>query len=183
MIQKGVESTGLSRSDYYNWPATLQADLARYHPRIVVIMLGANDAQAFYENGDYLPFNTSAWWKAYSARVALVMEEATTAGARVMWVGLPPMGPGSTVPGGFPKQVNRVFAKQAASHLGVAYFSAAKVLSSKSGGFTQYLMIDGSLEQIRYPDGVHLAPAGYDLLARDLVQPMQRAWRVNLRVG
>ena len=111
------------------------------------------------------------------------MDEATAAGAHVMWVGLPPMGPGSTVPSDFPHEVNKVFAKQAAAHPGVTYFPAASVLSSKTGGFTQYLMIDGSLEQIRYSDGVHLAPAGYDLLAQDLVQPMQRAWHVNLRVG
>jgi hypothetical protein len=183
VIQKGVESTGLSRSDYYNWPAALQSDLTHYHPRIVVVMLGANDAQAFYENGSFLSFGTRAWWHAYTARVALVMNEATAGGARVMWVGLPPMGPGSTVPGGFPHHVNKVFAEQAASHPGVTYFSAASVLSSKSGGFTQYLMIHGSLAQVRYPDGVHLAPAGYDLLAQSLVQPMEHAWHVNLRVG
>jgi len=183
VIQKAVESTGLSRSDYYNWPATLEADLEKYHPGIVAVMMGANDAQAFYQHGGYISFGTRAWWHAYEHRVALVMGEATAAGAHVVWVGLPPMGPGSTVPGGFPKQVNRVFATQAKAHPGVTYFSAASVLSSKKGGFTQYLMIGGSLEQIRYPDGVHLAPAGYDLLARELVGPMQQAWHVNLRVG
>ena len=146
-------------------------------------MLGANDAQAFYENGNYLPFDTSAWWRAYTARVALVMEEATTAGAHVMWVGLPPMGPARRCLAGFPKQVNKVFATQAASHPGVTYFSAAKVLSSKSGGFTQYLMIGGSLEQIRYPDGVHLAPAGYDLLAGTWSSRWSGPGDVNLRVG
>jgi lysophospholipase L1-like esterase len=57
------------------------------------------------------------------------------------------------------------------------------VLSSRKGGFTQYLEIGGTLEQVRYSDGVHLAPAGYDLLAHDLVMPMERAWKVNLRVG
>jgi len=29
---------------------------------------------------------------------------------------------------------------------------------------------------------VHLLPAGYDLLAKALVQPMQRAWHVNLHI-
>jgi len=182
VIQKGVESTGLSRSDYYNWPESLLVDLGRYRPKIVVVMLGANDAQAFYLNGGYLSFGTAQWWHAYSERVGLVMAEATSEGAHVMWVGLPPMGPGSSVPAGFPQQVNRVFAEQARLHPGVRYFSAAKLLSTKKGAFTEYLMIDGSLEQIRYTDGVHLAPAGYDLLARALIQPMERDWHVNLRV-
>jgi len=183
VIQKGVESTGLSRADYYNWPATLEADLARYHPEIVVVMLGANDAQAFYQNGNYVPFGTTAWWRAYAARVALVMEEATTAGAHVIWVGLPPMGSGSTVPAAFPRRVNEVFAVAAAKHAGVTYFSAANLLSSRNGGFTQYLLIGGTLRQVRYADGVHLAPAGYDLLARSLIEPMEKAWHVNLRVS
>jgi lysophospholipase L1-like esterase len=65
----------------------------------------------------------------------------------------------------------------------VAYFPAAKVLSSKTGGFTEYLSVNGSWEQIRSSDGVHLLPPGYDLLAQALVQPMQLAWHVDLHVG
>ncbi|MFZ2058581.1 MAG: DUF459 domain-containing protein [Acidimicrobiales bacterium] len=186
VIQKGLEDTGLARSDYYNWPATLEADLRQYHPGIVVVMMGANDMQAFsVGNGRYLSFSMTAgaWWQAYSARVALVMEEATSAGAHVMWVGLPPMGSASTVPRGFPQQLNKIFLSQARSHPGVAYFPAAKVLSSKTGGFTEYLSVNGSWEQIRSSDGVHLLPPGYDLLAQALVQPMQGAWHVNLHVG
>ena len=186
VIQKGLEDTGLARSDYYNWPATLEADLRQYHPGIVVVMMGANDMQSFsIGNGRYLPFSMTAraWWQAYSARVALVMEEATSAGAHVMWVGLPPMGSGSTVPRGFPQQLNKIFLSQARSHPGVAYFPAAKVLSSKTGGFTEYLSVNGSWEQIRSSDGVHLLPPGYDLLAKALVQPMQLAWHVDLHVG
>ncbi|HLN07115.1 MAG TPA: DUF459 domain-containing protein [Acidimicrobiales bacterium] len=183
VIQQGVESTGLARSDYYNWPATLEADLRRYHPGVLVVMLGANDAQSLYENGTWVSFGTTSWWNAYTARVGLMMDLATSAGTHVMWVGLPPMGPGSTVPPGFPQQVNNVFAEQAAAHPGVTYFSSAKLLSSKTGRFTLYISIHGSLEQIRSTDGVHLLPPGYDLLAQALVQPMERAWHVNLRVA
>jgi hypothetical protein len=183
VVQKGVESTGLARTDYYNWPATLEVDLARYHPEIVVVMLGANDAQALHEGSGYVPFGTTAWWEDYTARVGLVMQEATAVGAHVMWVGLPPMGPGSTVPAGFPQELNKIFSSQARSHPGVAYFSSWAVLSSSTGGFTQYLNVNGTLEQIRYSDGVHLAPFGYDLLARDLVRPMELAWHVNLHVA
>jgi len=188
VIQKGVEDTGLARADYYNWPAALAVDLRRYHPKIVVIMMGANDAQAFYDHGGYISFDMPssadpAWWNAYRARVALVMQEATDAGAHVMWVGLPPMGPASTVPHGFPSQVSRIFYSQAVTHSGVEYFSAAKVLSTKKGAFLAYMTIGGSYEQIRSGDGVHLLPPGYDLLAKDLVLPMEQDWHVDLRLG
>ena len=188
VIQKGVEDTGLARADYYNWPAALAVDLRRYHPKIVVVMMGANDAQAFYQNGGYISFAMPpsadpTWWNAYRARVALVMREATDAGAHVMWVGLPPMGPASTVPHGFPSQVSTIFYSEAVAHSGVEYFSAAKVLSTKKGAFLAYKTIGGSYEQVRSSDGVHLLPPGYDLLARDLVLPMEHDWQVNLRVG
>jgi lysophospholipase L1-like esterase len=44
-------------------------------------------------------------------------------------------------------------------------------------------MIGGSEQAVRSTDGVHLLNAGYDLLAGDLVRPMERAWHVNLRVS
>jgi lysophospholipase L1-like esterase len=188
VIQEGVEDTGLARSDYYNWPATLAVYLRRYHPQIVVVMMGANDAQSFYVKGStYIgfampPSADPVWWHSYAARVALVMQEATNAGAHVMWVGLPPMGPASTVPRGFPSQVSKVFYSEAVAHQGVVYFSSAKVLSKK-GAWTEDMTIGGSLEQIRSTDGVHLLQPGYDLLAKDLIAPMEQAWNVNLRVG
>ncbi len=182
VVQKGLEDTGLARTDYYNWPATLAADLRHYRPTIVVVMMGANDAQSLYDNGSYYPFGTATWWRLYTARVALVMDEATRAGAYVMWVGLPPMGPGSTVPPSFPRQVDKVFSDEALGRQGVLYFDSTKLLS-KHGRFTLDLTIGGSIEQVRSDDGVHLLPAGYDLLAGKLIQPMQQAWGVNLGLG
>jgi uncharacterized protein len=186
VVEKALEDTGLARSDYYNWPVALEADLRQYHPEIVVVMVGANDMQSFsIGDGRYLSFSLTAgqWWRAYAARVALVMDEATAAGAHVMWVGLPPMGAGSAVPAGFPQKLNGVFYAEAHAHPGVSFFSAAKVLANKKGGFQLYMTIHGSIEQIRSTDGVHLLPAGYDMLAQALVQPMEEAWDVNLHVG
>ncbi len=181
IIQKGVESTGLARPDYYNWPAQLETDLNTYHPQAVVVMLGANDDQALNANGGFVPVGTAAWKAAYTSRVALVMDEAVAAHARVIWVGLPPMA-GQNVSSAFAKQVNLIFEETAASHPGVTYVPSWNLLSNSSGGFTIYLTVNGSVVQIRSSDGVHLYPAGYDLLANALVKPMETAWRVNLHV-
>ena len=57
IIQKGLQSTGLSRPDYYNWPSALQVFMTQYHPDIVLIMLGGNDAQTIWTlSGDKIPF-------------------------------------------------------------------------------------------------------------------------------
>ena len=48
----GRIDTGLSRPDYFNWPAELNVDLANQQPQLVVVMIGANDAQGLVtQNG------------------------------------------------------------------------------------------------------------------------------------
>ena len=180
VVQRGQVDTGLARSDYYNWPLQLQADLTQVHPQIVVIMMGANDAQAFYDNGAYIPYGSSQWWTAYSNRVGEVMTEATDAGAHVLWVGLPPM-QSAVLPLSYLQRVNQVYKSEAATHPGVAYYSSWNLLANKHGGFALYKTIGGTSAQIRSSDGVHLYPAGYDLLGNALVGPMQQAWHVSLR--
>ena len=41
----GRIDTGLTRPDYFNWPAELQIDLTNQQPNLVVVMIGANDPQ------------------------------------------------------------------------------------------------------------------------------------------
>ena len=180
VVQRGVVDSGLARSDYYNWPVQLQAALRQYRPGIVVIMMGANDAQAFYSNGRYISFGSPAWWNAYTARVATVMSDATSVGAHVLWVGLPPMN-SKVLPLPYLQRVNQIYKRQAQLHPGVTYFSSWALLANKHGGFAQFLTIGGNVEQIRAADGVHLYPAGYDRLGNAIVTPMERSWHVNLK--
>ncbi|MGH9303888.1 MAG: SGNH/GDSL hydrolase family protein [Acidimicrobiales bacterium] len=179
VVQKGVESTGLARPDYYNWPVTLDQELHQYHPGAVIVMLGANDEQALNSGGRFEPLGSPIWASEYRKRVALVMEEALATRAPVLWVGLPPMA-GSNVSSAFARQVNSIFKSVATHHKGVTYVPSWGVLSNRKGGFTLYKTIRGNEAQIRSDDGVHLYPAGYDLLAQALVGPMQKAWGVNL---
>jgi len=176
--QEGVINTGLANPRYYDWPGHLEQYLEKYHPGAVIIMMGANDDT--YIDGTRP--GTSAWVKLYRPRVAILMEECLAARARVIWVGLPPMG-GGNITNAFVKQVNSIYVAEARLHPGVTYFSSWNLLAGPHGKFTEYLKINGSEVQVRYPDGLHLAPAGWDLLARALVQPMQQAWHVNLHVA
>jgi len=179
VIEKAVESTGLARPDYYNWPAQLQVYLQRYHPGAVVVMMGANDDQALDENGRFVPLSSPAWRADYRSRVALLMDEVYAAGARVLWVGLPPMN-SPNVSSAFARQLNAIFRAEAEAHPGVTYFPSWHLLSGPGGQFTQYIKHNGDEIQIRYPDGVHLTPQGWDLLGSALVQPMEQAWHVML---
>ncbi len=181
LVQDAVVDTGLVQEGYYNWPGHLQQELDRSRPGAVIIMMGANDDQNIAVNGQVYTPLSKGWVTAYTARVDLLMEESLAAGAHVVWVGLPPMG-GGNITNTFARGVNAIFAAQAKAHAGVTYFSSWNVLGGPKGQFELYLKINGQEVPVRATDGVHLDPAGWDLLADSLTKPMQQAWGVNLHV-
>jgi len=91
LVVAAVGDTGLAEPSYYDWPAQLIVDLRLYHPATVVVFLGANDVESFYSNNRFLPFGSPGWAAYYGGRVAKMMDEAVGAGAKVLWVGMPPM--------------------------------------------------------------------------------------------
>ena len=125
------ESTGLTRPDYFNWPAELTADLKSAQPQVVVVMIGANDAQDFLGPPD-VPYTSPQWNTLYAQRVAQFMQIAESGGAAVVWVGMPPMqNPGLNAQ---MSDVNAVVQQQAAlAHPAVTYLSTDHSLGTRAG--------------------------------------------------
>jgi hypothetical protein len=181
VLQKAVGFTGLARPDYYNWPGNLEAELHEYHPGAVVIMLGGNDGQNFYDGSRYVAWGSALWHEVYSQRVGLMMDEAVSAGAHVLWVGMPIcQDPGFSAEMG---EQDSVYEQQAALHPGVTYYSSWDLFEDSAGQYSAYL--PGSSGQdvlVRDPDGVHLAGGGEVRLASAIVPVMDSAWGINLHV-
>ncbi|MHB8245343.1 MAG: SGNH/GDSL hydrolase family protein [Acidimicrobiales bacterium] len=177
LVQDARGYTGLANTAYYNWPAQIQVDLNATHPQIVVVFLGANDVQNFYQNNQYITVGTPQWRQAYGARVAKMMTEATAAGAKVLWVGMPIMQQAHF--SSEMAKVNSVFEAQAASHPGVTYFSSWKLFATPSGQFNGgSTNVAGSPMPLRDPDGIHLADGGGDLLATAIVHEMKAIYQL-----
>jgi lysophospholipase L1-like esterase len=177
--QEAQVDTGLADPAYYDWPAGLKDYLNKYHPRVVVMMFGGNDAANFIQNNRFVGFGTALWRTDYGERVAQMMNEATDAGARVFWVGMPPMAPAGLTPA--MRQIDAVDQHQAATHPGVTYFSSWKMFANSAGLYTAYVNgPNGQPILARYTDGIHFTPGGYDLLASAIVSPMQKAWHIHL---
>jgi hypothetical protein len=176
---EAVGDTGLANVGYYNWPAELQSELQQYRPRAVIVFLGGNDGQGFDVNGEAVEFGTPAWISAYTARVAKMMDEATSARARVLWVGMPNMRPAYLVPE--MELVNSIYRSQAALHKGVTYYSSWALFSNSAGQYMEYITGPGGEQiQLRDDDGVHLATAGCDRVAQALIAPMDQAWGISI---
>jgi uncharacterized protein len=161
--------TGLTRPDYFDWPAELRIDLANQRPELVVVMMGANDAQSLVDGGRVIQFGTPAWNADYGRRLGAFIDEANAGGAHVLWVGMPPMA--SPQLNAQVQDLNAVARSQVAGDPRLAvYLSSVKVLGNAQGGFSTYLTDTSGAEiAVRTPDGVHLTPGGGARLAAAVV--------------
>ncbi|HUC03800.1 MAG TPA: DUF459 domain-containing protein [Acidimicrobiales bacterium] len=175
----GRESTGLTRPDYFDWPAELEADLQTFDPQVVVVMIGANDAQDFPGPPD-VPFGTARWNAMYASRVASFMEIAQSGGARVVWVGMPAMA-NPTLSAAM-TVIDSIDRQQAAArNPPVAYLSTTTLLGTARGGYSAFITDQaGQVVNVRTPDGTHLTAAGGEVVAQAVIGYMRSTWHVAL---
>ena len=161
-------ATGLSRPDYYDWPAALVNDMDSLEPEIALIMFGGNDAQGIVEpDGTVQPsVDTPGWRAEYGRRVELVMDSLYAKDRLVLWLLQPPMRDG-----GFNRRIqviNEVVREAARGRSWVTIVDTAGVLGGADGGYADRL--PGYDEDVRQDDGIHLSRAGADLLAKHLLR-------------
>lgn len=159
-------ASGLTRPDYYDWPAALADDLAAGDPEVVVVVLGVNDGQGIVL-GDGTPVpevSDPRWAEEYRRRVGALMDQLRAVDRWVVWVAQPPM----REPGYAARLavVNRVHAAEAARRPWVTLVDTSAVLGGGDGGYTPTRPdAAGNPVEVRRTDGIHLTPAGADLLA------------------
>lgn len=165
-------STGLTRPDYFNWPAHLDSEMDRLNPEAVVIMFGANDAQGMEVDGAVYERLSDGWKDHYRARVAGTMDLLKSPGRIVYWVGQPIMRDAAF--SSRMAQLNEIYSSEASSRPWVKYVDSYAMFANASGNYEAYLPgLDGAVHDMRQGDGIHLSRPGGDLLARhvlDLVE-------------
>ncbi len=165
------ESTGLTRPDYFNWPAELASDLKTVSPQVVVIMIGANDAQDFLGPPD-VPYVSPQWNPMYAQRVAQFMAQAGSGGATVIWVGMPPM-QNPVLSAQMADIDTLVQAQAAAAKPPVTYLSTFKSLGTPQGTYTAFVTNSaGQVVNTRTPDGTHMTPGGSQVVAQQVISQL-----------
>jgi hypothetical protein len=166
------ESTGLTRPDYFNWPAELQTDLKATQAQVVVVMMGANDAQDFLGPPD-VPYTSPQWNNLYAQRASQFMQIAQSAGAGVYWVGMPPMqNPGLNAQ---MSDINAVDQRQAQLEKpAVDFIPTTKALGTPQGGYTAFVTdSSGQIVDARAPDGTHITSGGGQILAQLVINTLR----------
>ena len=153
-------SSGLSRPDFYDWPARLVEVMASDDPDAVVLMIGGNDAQSIVVDGQIARPFSDAWTREYSARVGHAMDLVTTDPDRLLiWVGQPIME--SPDYDENMRRISEVYAAEAAERDRVWYVDIRDLFRGPNGGFSRYVAAqDGQLADVRLTDGVHLSTLG-----------------------
>lgn len=168
-------STGLARPDYFNWPEYLVKQVLPNDPKILVIMFGANDGQNMVDaNGKALERYSEPWMIEYRRRVAATMDLLKSPDNQriTVWVGPPPMGPGSKVHG--MDQLNYIYWSEARNRPWIQYFDSWPFFSDSNYMFAGNLPnADGVVRGLRQKDNVHLSTVGGDRLS----------WAVIERIG
>jgi hypothetical protein len=177
----GVESrlsTGLARTDLYNWFTRIQQVPKELHPDVAVFSFGADDAHDYMGGAHVGPFGSPSWNAEYRRRVDGVTRELNADGIYVVWLGLPiPDGPGFKK--SFPV-VNRILESVVREHPKTSmYVDTWHMLDDFHGRYTPYLRWHGQLTLMRLPDGVHYTEAAGDLIVSHLLTQLRGVYRLK----
>lgn len=174
MIPKGKIASGLQNPQYYNWEQALRQFMAEYDPKLIVVMMGANDAK-YLSLDPEAPEPAAAADKrraAYEARLAKFISIMDERGVTSYWIGLPVMGDPDLSDKS--RALNAIVraACQGASH--ARFLSTWELLAGPQGNYAQHIQ-DASGHRIRVREGdkVHFSTAGGDIIVKALLHDAQ----------
>jgi uncharacterized protein len=161
--------TGLARPDVFNWMDQYPAMLGSEKPDVVIVAIGANDGQSFVVDGKVLLFGSEEWRKTYQSRIAGFLAMVENTGARVLWVGLPPMRSAQ-----FNERisvVNRIAYTVVSQDPKASWWSTASFVGDASGSYREFAESpNGTLVRLRAPDGIHFAEEGASTMTAVLIK-------------
>lgn len=170
--------TGLTRPDYFDWPAHAAARLPEVEPDVVVAMFGGNDGANLAVDGNVLEVGTPEWQAEYARRVGEMMDVLRGGAQHVYWVGMPIMKSDS-----FSEKVqmmNGLYEAEAEERPDVTYVDIWELFQDDTGAYSTYLP-DGSgeLVRMRAPDNAHFWWGGAYRLSDFLIDKLGEDWQLD----
>lgn len=191
MVKAFRSGTGLARPEVFNWEDEYPAMLGTEKPDVVIVAIGANDGQGFVVEGKVLAYGSEGWRKVYQDRLASYLAMVGAGGARVVWLGLPPM----RVPSYDEKiaLINRIAYTVVSQNPEATWWNPVSYVGDESGRYREFVTLaNGRAMRIRATDGIHLSDEGASLMTTVLmkwldppqpVAPRQAAGSVALAIS
>jgi len=154
-------SSGLVAEWFFDWPGHVENNVAPQGFDVVILTMGANDAQRFIPSG---VVGDEAWIERYRRRMDETLRLAGAPGRLVIWIGMPPVTPANIKP--VMPQVNAIAEALTSELANVEYVDAFAMFADDEGGFTTRVTnADGRNVLVRAGDGVHYSNTAGDWLA------------------
>ena len=169
LVKAFRSGTGLARPEVFDWMSEYPAMVGMEKPDVVIVAIGANDGQGFVVDGKVQAFGSEEWRKTYQERVANYLAMVESTGARIVWVGLPPM----RSPAFNEKiaTINRIDYTVVAQDPHATWWNPAPYVADEAGGFREFAAHgNGKMMRLRAPDGIHFSDEGADLLTSVLIK-------------
>ena len=169
LIEEGADainasqiSTGLAYPQFFNWPQKIKDAIDQSSVSAVVVFLGANDTFDMYEGSDVLPVGSPQWLSLYTKRVESIAKYARENNVALIWIGMPAMNRRDIQP--YVPLMNKIYESIVLKYDGL-YLNSAQVLGVDQNNYTSTKQINGKTVVTRISDGVHFTPAGWGLIA------------------
>lgn len=91
IVNRFNESSGLSRTEIYDWPSAIAKIVADRPVDAVVVLVGVNDRQDIRNGDARYAFRSADWMTGYKANVEDLLAAIKAANAVAVWVSIPPM--------------------------------------------------------------------------------------------
>lgn len=168
----GKPSTGLVRSDYFDWNKKFVELYDQYKPNIVIIMFGANDGQSFVSNGEFIKLGTKEWEDEYRKRMDEFIQKLYVRNISAYWIGNPIAK--TEYFSNKMATINKIEKDRADAYEYIDYISTWDLLLNEKGEYSDYLKNDkGEMVLVRTQDGIHVTMEGAEMLASEVVEQIK----------
>ena len=169
LIEEGADainasqiSTGLAYPQFFNWPQKIKDAIDQLSVSAVVVFLGANDTFDMYQGSKVFPVGSPEWLTLYTKRVESVAKYARENNVALIWIGMPAINRSDIQP--YVPMMNKVYKSIVLKYDGL-FLSSAEVLGIDQDNYASTKQINGQTIVTRISDGVHFTPAGWGLIA------------------
>ncbi|MCO5070596.1 MAG: DUF459 domain-containing protein [Rhizobiaceae bacterium] len=172
VIDRTRASSGLVRSDVYDWPEEIADIIEKEKPAVVVLLIGSNDRQQMRVNGDREAVRSDAWTKEYANRAEVLAKAIAETSTPMLWVGLPSFK--STSMSEDILAFNEIY-RSTATTTGAAFVDVWDGFIDEEGAYvTSGPDINGQQVRLRTSDGINLTSAGKRKIAFYAERPLAK---------
>ncbi len=172
VIRKTRASSGLVRSDFYDWPAQVPAQLEKEKATAIALMIGANDQQVLRDTDGVHEPRSDRWREIYAKRVDDMLAKLAQKSVPIFVIGLPSM-QNARLQANMP-YINDIL-RERAQAIGAYYIDIWEGFVDDGGGFISTgPALDGQTRRLRLGDGVHFSRPGARKVAHYLERDLLR---------